>query len=141
MVVYTLRFRLRTSSLWRRNNSKNLSPPILIFCCLKNVWSSTFGKDSALWNYGMHLSERFENETGFSLHQINDFYVEVTYNVPVNAITKFTSFKTATKLQPYLDKIDILEISLQKNIHILLVLASKAFFRIGVHVSKDLILS
>ena len=70
-----------------------------------------FEKGSVLWNYGVHLSERFENKTGFSLYQINDFYVEVMYNGSINAITRFTSFKTSTKLQLYLDKIDISEIS------------------------------
>jgi hypothetical protein len=31
----------------------------------------------------------------------------VQYNGGINAITKFTSFSTYTKLEPYLDKLDI----------------------------------
>ena len=43
----------------------------------------------------------------YSLYQFNRFYEEVKYNGGINAITKFTSFCTLTKLEPYLDKIDI----------------------------------
>jgi hypothetical protein len=66
-----------------------------------------FEKGEALWEYGVHVSERFDKEYGYSLYQLNDFYVEVQYNGGINAITKFTSFSTYTKLEPYLDKIDI----------------------------------
>ena len=66
-----------------------------------------FEKGDALREHGVHLSERFEGEMGYSLYQLNDFYVEVTYNAGKNVITKFTSFLNDTKLEPYLDKIDI----------------------------------
>jgi hypothetical protein len=46
-----------------------------------------------------------ELEIEYSLFQLNDFYVEVKYNGGVNAITKITSFSTATKLEPYLQNI------------------------------------
>jgi len=41
------------------------------------------------------------------LYQLNDFYVEVQYNGGLNAITKLTTFCALTKLEPYIDKIDI----------------------------------
>ena len=66
-----------------------------------------FEKGAALWEYGVHLTERFDGDIGYSLYQLNNFYVEVTYNGGINAITKFTSFKTETKLIPYLGNIDI----------------------------------
>jgi hypothetical protein len=66
-----------------------------------------FEKGEALWEYGIHLSQRTEGEIGYSLYQLNDFYVEAQYNGGINAITKFTSFCTLTKLEPYIDKIDI----------------------------------
>ena len=69
-----------------------------------------FEKGSALWEYGVFLSQRFEEEIGYNLYQLNNFYVEVMYNGGINAITKFTSFSTITKLEPYLDKIDITSI-------------------------------
>jgi hypothetical protein len=66
-----------------------------------------FHKGEALWEYGIHVSQRTEGEIGYSLYQLHDFYVEVKYNGRINAITKFTSFSTHTKLEPYLEKIDI----------------------------------
>jgi hypothetical protein len=66
-----------------------------------------FEKGEALWEYGVHVDERCEGEIGYSLYQLNDFYAEVRYNGWINAITKLTSFCTLTKLEPYLDKIDI----------------------------------
>ncbi len=66
-----------------------------------------FEKGEALWEYGVHVSERFEGECGYALYQLNNFYVEVKYNGSINEISKFTSFSTYTKLEPYLDKIDI----------------------------------
>ena len=66
-----------------------------------------FEKGEALWEYGVHVAARFDDEIGCGLYQINDLYVEVKYNGWINAITKLTSSCTITKLEPYLDKIDI----------------------------------
>jgi len=71
---------------------------------------SEFEKGAALWDYGIHLTERFDEAYGYSLYQLNDFYVEVKYNGGINEITKFTSFNTYTKLEPYLGNIDISKI-------------------------------
>jgi hypothetical protein len=53
-----------------------------------------FDKGEVLFKYGEHLTERFDDECGYSLYQLNDFYVEVKYNGGINAITKFTSFNS-----------------------------------------------
>jgi len=66
-----------------------------------------FEKGAALWEYGVHVSERFDQECGYSLYQLNNFYVEVKYKGDINALTKFTAFSTYTKLEPYLRNIDI----------------------------------
>jgi hypothetical protein len=66
-----------------------------------------FDKGEVLFKNGEHLTERFDKEYGYSLYQLNNFYVELQYNGSINAITKFTSFCTLTKLDPYIDKIDI----------------------------------
>jgi hypothetical protein len=68
---------------------------------------SEFDKGEVLFKQGEHLTERFDEVYSYSLYQLNNFYVEVQYNGRINAITKFTSFCTLTKLEPYLDKIDI----------------------------------
>jgi hypothetical protein len=39
--------------------------------------------------------------------KMHGFLPEVKYNGGINAIAKFTSFTTYTKLEPYIDKIDI----------------------------------
>jgi hypothetical protein len=65
-----------------------------------------FHKGEALWEYGIHVSQRTEGEIGYSLYQLHDFYVEAKYNGGINAITKLTSSCTLTRLEPYLDKID-----------------------------------
>ena len=66
-----------------------------------------FDKGEVLFRHREHLTERFDEVYGYSLYQLNNFYVEVQYNGGLNAITKFTSFSTYTKLEPYFDKIDI----------------------------------
>ena len=64
-------------------------------------------KGAALWELGVFLMQRFEGEIGYSLYQLNNFYVEVEYNGDQNKISKFISFCTNTKLEPYLGKIDL----------------------------------
>ena len=61
-----------------------------------------FDKGAALWDYGVHLTERFDEEYGYSLYQLNDFYMEIKYNGCENEISRFTSFRNCTKLEPYL---------------------------------------
>jgi hypothetical protein len=76
-----------------------------------------FDKGEVLFKHGEHLTERFDEVYGYSLYQLNNFYVEVQYNGSLNAITKLTSFSTYTKLEPYLDKIDISEVTDKKLNH------------------------
>ena len=64
-------------------------------------------KGAALWEFGVSLMQRFEDEIGYSLYQLNNFYVEVEYNGDQNKISRFTSFCTNTKLEPYLGEIDL----------------------------------
>jgi len=66
-----------------------------------------FEKAECLWEYGVHVSERFDDTYGYILYQINNFYVEAKYDCQNNTIVKFTSFSTTTKLEPYLSDIDI----------------------------------
>ena len=67
-------------------------------------------KGAAIWEYGEFLAQRFESDTGFSLYQLINFYVEIEYNGDQNKITRFTSFCTNTRLESYLENIDISEI-------------------------------
>ena len=45
-------------------------------------------KGAALWEYGVHLTQRFDGDIGYSLYQLNNFYVEIMYNGGINEITK-----------------------------------------------------
>jgi hypothetical protein len=66
-----------------------------------------YEKGAALWEYGVHLTLRFDGDIGYSLYQLNNFYLEVMFNRDQNAIKKFTAFSTATKLGYYFEKIEI----------------------------------
>jgi hypothetical protein len=68
---------------------------------------SEFDKGEVLFKLGEYLTERFVEAYGYSVYQLNNFYVEVQYNGGINAITKLTSFSTTKKLEPDLGKIDI----------------------------------
>lgn len=68
---------------------------------------SHFEKGEVLWESGVHLSERFIDNVGYSLYQLNNFYVEVKYQSDKNKITLFRSFKNDTLLEPYLNQIDL----------------------------------
>ncbi len=64
-------------------------------------------KAECLWEYGVHVSERFDNKYTYVLYQLSNFYVEVKYDCDDNLILKITSFSSTTKLKPYIDDIDI----------------------------------
>ena len=70
-----------------------------------------FEKGAALWEYGVHVSERFDRECGYSLYQLNDFYVEVKYHSIENDITIFFYFSNTSRLEPYLSNININELN------------------------------
>ncbi len=63
-------------------------------------------KANTVWE-GRYLADRTEDYYGIQLYSIEDFFVEVFYNKPINKIEKFRPFKNKTLLEPYLDKIDI----------------------------------
>jgi hypothetical protein len=60
-----------------------------------------------LWDKGVHLGERFDAEHKILLYQIEGFYVEVFYNLKINAIERLISFKSIDRLRPYLGIITI----------------------------------
>ena len=47
-------------------------------------------KGAALWELGTFIMHRFEGEIGYSLYQLNNFYVEVEYNGDQNKISRFS---------------------------------------------------
>ena len=68
-------------------------------------------KAECLGEYGVHISERFDDKFGYILYQISNFYVEAKYDCEDNAITKLTAFSTTANLESYINEIDINELT------------------------------
>ena len=64
-----------------------------------------------LWDKGVFIADRRDNECMYLLYQIDSFYVEVSYDDTHNTIRKFRSFSSVTQLEPYLNNIDINELN------------------------------
>jgi hypothetical protein len=60
-----------------------------------------------LWDKGVHVAERGDEQHNIVLYQMEGFYVEVFYHREQNAIKRFRSFSGINQLEPYLSKIDI----------------------------------
>jgi hypothetical protein len=60
-----------------------------------------------LWENGVHIGERADQEHTIVLYQIEGFYVEVFYHRGLNAIKRFRSFSSTDQLMPYTNKINI----------------------------------
>jgi hypothetical protein len=60
-----------------------------------------------LWDRGVHIGERREEQHLMLLYQINGFYVEVFYDPVTNAISRLRPFSSVDQLQPYLAQIDL----------------------------------
>ena len=60
-----------------------------------------------LFNYGVLIAERLYKDLVIQLYQINSFYVEVYYNSIFKMVQGINSFDNLTRLEPYLNNIDI----------------------------------
>lgn len=58
-----------------------------------------------LWSFGSHVDTHISNSIVINLYVINDFFVEVYYNVKENKILCKKHFKQGELLDKYLDKI------------------------------------
>ena len=61
----------------------------------------------ALWDKGVHIGDRQDEEHIIVLYQIDSFYVEVYYNQEYNVIRRFRSFSDTDQLEPYAIQIEI----------------------------------
>jgi hypothetical protein len=68
----------------------------------------------ATWDNGVLLGYREESVKHMVLYQIDTFYVEIEYHSERNEITAIKSFISDEPLQPYLEKIDISNIFINK---------------------------
>jgi len=68
----------------------------------------------SLWENGVHIGERQDEEHTIALYQLRSFYVEVFYHSQLNEIKKTRSFSSTEQLAPYTCKIDIGELGTAK---------------------------
>lgn len=60
-----------------------------------------------IYQKGIYLSERAEDDLFVGLYRVYDFYVEVYCRFNSGEIVKFISFHSDGLLEPYLDKIHL----------------------------------
>lgn len=63
-----------------------------------------------IYQKGVYLGERSEDDLFVALYRVHDFYVEVYCRFSCKEIVKFISFHSDVLLQPYLDRISITEL-------------------------------
>ncbi|MEI9911745.1 MAG: hypothetical protein WDO71_20110 [Bacteroidota bacterium] len=61
----------------------------------------------ALWEKGVHIGERFDEEHNILLYQIDGFYLEAYYHREYNVLMRFRTFSSLEQLTPYLEKLNI----------------------------------
>lgn len=64
----------------------------------------------ALYNYGIHISDRADQEYCIILFQLDSFYVELYFHIEENALKKLRSFSNLDFIIPYLEQIDLSEL-------------------------------
>lgn len=65
------------------------------------------GQEKLVREDGIFLTNRLEQNFGFTLYSLFDFYVEVHLNNEINEIEKIRTFKSIEPLTPYLDEIEL----------------------------------
>jgi hypothetical protein len=60
-----------------------------------------------LWNGGTFLMANEDGQYRYNLFRVNNFYVELIYNLHTNDIEKIRAYFSDAFLKPYLDSIDI----------------------------------
>jgi hypothetical protein len=64
-------------------------------------------KHQLVWNEGVLLASREDNELKYLLYQVDSFYVELKYDVCSNEIKPCKSFVSTNFLEPYLTQINL----------------------------------
>ena len=76
-----------------------------------NLLSRFYTIKSIYANFKDFVVERKENNFSILLYQLQSFYVEVFYFGKENKISRLRSFSSLNQLEPYLNNIDILDLS------------------------------
>jgi len=81
------------------------------FCDFK--WLDLSSQAYIIYQKGIYLSERSEDDHFVALYQVDNFYVEVYYRFGNSEIVKFISFHSDVLLEPYLNKIRLNELFIE----------------------------
>ncbi len=69
------------------------------------------GREELVWRYGAFLVARPQEEYYLVLYNMGTFFAEVQYRKESNSIEWVRGFKSMSCLQPYLDLVDLSEIT------------------------------
>ena len=64
-------------------------------------------KAQLLWDSGEFIFSNKTTNAATNLYSLSDFFVEVIYSNELNEIVDIKTFKSHTRLEPYLDLIDV----------------------------------
>ncbi|MBE0662549.1 MAG: hypothetical protein IH597_08785 [Bacteroidales bacterium] len=68
---------------------------------------SNDAKSQLLWEQGIYVMNRFEDDLAINLYMLSDFYVEAWYNQNSNKIVKLRPFRSLNLLETYLNQIKL----------------------------------
>jgi len=60
-----------------------------------------------LWNHGVELGQRVDEEHRITLYQIHGFYLEVYHHIQDDVVKRYRSFSSVAQLAPYIDNLNI----------------------------------
>ena len=63
-----------------------------------------------LWDHGVMVGDRNDDQHNIILYQIFSFYVELYYNPDYDVLKRLRSFSRLEFLDPYIEQLDISEI-------------------------------
>lgn len=61
----------------------------------------------AIWEHGIKIAVRVQDEYKLTLFQIDSFYVEVWHHLEHGVDKRYRSFSSTDQLAPYLDQLNI----------------------------------
>jgi hypothetical protein len=61
----------------------------------------------AVWNHGVMVGERIEDQHRVLLYQLFSFYIELYYHTEYNVLRRLRSFSNTECLDAYIDTLDL----------------------------------
>ena len=67
----------------------------------------------ALYDNGIHIADRADNDYCIILFQLDSFYVELYFHIEQNALKRLRCFSNVDLIAPYLEHIDLSELFIE----------------------------